>query len=97
MNGAKKIITKQLISKGGRAGTIADPKIIFQIALEHQASSLILTHNHPSGNTAPSQADILLTRKLCSAGKMLDLSILDHLIFTDSAYFSFADEGLIDE
>jgi DNA repair protein RadC len=95
LNRANKVISKHLISKGGQAGTIADPKIIFQTALENHAASIILSHNHPSGNLKPSQADISLTQKLVSAGNMLDISVLDHLIFTNSAYYSFADEGMI--
>lgn len=95
LNRANKVLSTHLISKGGQAGTVADPKIIFQIALEHHAASVILTHNHPSGNLKPSQADISLTQKLCSAGTMLDISVLDHLIFTDSGYFSMADEGMM--
>lgn len=95
LNRANKVLSRQLISKGGQAGTIADPKIIFQIALENHASSIILAHNHPSGNLKPSQADLDLTRKLCAAGKLLDIAVPDHLIFTDKRYFSFADEGLM--
>lgn len=95
LNRANKVLSKHLISRGGQAGTVADPKIIFQIALEHHAASIILAHNHPSGNLKPSQADISLTRKLCSAGSMLDISVLDHVIFTNSSYFSFADEGML--
>lgn len=83
------------VSSGGVAGTVADPKIIFKHALEILSSSIILVHNHPSGNLTPSQADKDLTKKLKEAGRMLDLPILDHLIFTDNAYFSFADEGIL--
>jgi DNA repair protein RadC len=89
------VVHKILISKGGQAGTIADPKIIFKSALINNAAFIILAHNHPSGNLKPSQADIDLTKKIKSAGIMLDLLILDHLIFADRAYFSFADEGLL--
>lgn len=95
LNRASKVIGKQLISKGGQNGTVADPKIIFKIALESNAPSIILAHNHPSGNLKPSQADINLTQKLCSAGSTLDISVLDHLIFSNSRYLSFADEGMI--
>jgi DNA repair protein RadC len=90
-----KIIAKELISKGGLSGTVADPKIIFSIALQHQASSIILAHNHPSGNLKPSQQDIDLTRKIHQAGKILDIGVLDHLIITDGGFYSFADEGLL--
>jgi DNA repair protein RadC len=74
---------------------VADPKIIFHIALQHQASSIILAHNHPSGNLKPSQQDIDLTRKIHQAGRILDIGVLDHLIITDGGYFSFADEELL--
>jgi DNA repair protein RadC len=83
------------ISQGGLAGTVADPKVIFQIALKSNASSIILAHNHPSGNLQPSEADIRLTRKLKECGLLLDLSVLDHLIVTSEGYFSFADEGIL--
>ncbi|WP_374165430.1 DNA repair protein RadC [Arcticibacter sp. MXS-1] len=89
------VISRQLISKGGQSGTIADPKIIFQTALENHAAGLILSHNHPSGNLKPSQADLALTRKLTEAGGFLDMPVLDHIIFSNSSFFSFADEGLM--
>jgi DNA repair protein RadC len=95
LNRSNKVLSRHLISKGGQAGTIADPKIIFQTALENHSASMILSHNHPSGNLKPSQADLQLTRKLKDAGDLLDISVLDHLIFTDSGYLSFADEGLM--
>lgn len=83
------------LSEGGLSGTVADPKMIFQVALKANASSIILSHNHPSGNPKPSEADISLTKKIKEAGSFLDLPILDHLIVTADYYFSFADEGLI--
>lgn len=95
MNRANHIISRHLISKGGQAGTIADPKIIFNIALENHAASMILAHNHPSGNLKPSTADLELTKKLTEAGQLLDLPVLDHLIITDTGFLSFADEGLL--
>lgn len=95
LNRANKIMSRHLVSKGGQAGTIADPKIIFNIALENHAASIILTHNHPSGNLKPSQADLNLTHKLWSAGQFLDIPVLDHLIITDHGFMSFADEGLL--
>ncbi len=95
LNRANRITSKHLISKGGQAGTIADPKIIFNIALENHAASIILAHNHPSGNLKPSQADLELTKKLRSAGQFLDLPVLDHLIITDQGFLSFADEGIL--
>lgn len=95
LNRANKIIGKQMISRGGISGTVADPKLIFSIALDKKASSIILVHNHPSGNLTPSDSDKALTRKLKSAGEFLDLPILDHLIITGAGFFSFADESLL--
>jgi len=95
LNRANNVMHKQKISAGGISGTVADPKLIFKYALEHAASSIILIHNHPSGNLNPSEADKLLTKKMKEAGKLLDISVLDHLIFTDSDYFSFADENMM--
>jgi DNA repair protein RadC len=92
---SSKVLGKELISKGGLSGTVADPKIIFHIALQHQASGIILIHNHPSGNLKPSQSDISLTKKLSEAGRMLDIQIFDHLIIGDNGYFSFGDESLL--
>jgi DNA repair protein RadC len=74
---------------------VADPKIIYQIALKANACSIILAHNHPPGNINPSEADIQLTRKMVECGKFLDLPVLDHLILTSEGFYSFADEGLI--
>jgi DNA repair protein RadC len=95
LNRANKVIKKQPISQGGISGTIADPKLIFSHALNHLASSIILVHNHPSGNLKPSEADKRLTKQMVEAGKLLEIAVLDHLIFTDSSYFSFADENLL--
>lgn len=95
LNRANVVMQKIQISSGGVAGTVADPKIIFKKAIEHACSSLILVHNHPSGNTKPSAADITLTKKAKEAGLLLDMPVLDHIIFTENDYFSFADEGLL--
>lgn len=95
LNRANRIMSKELISKGGTSGTIVDGKIVFRIALEKQASSIILCHNHPSGNLRASQADIALTKKMVAAGKNLDIMVLDHLIVTHAGYLSFADEGMM--
>lgn len=81
------------ISNGGFSGTIADPKLIFAAALKACASGIILAHNHPSGEVDPSKEDIVLTKKLKEAGKILDLQILDHLIISKHQYYSFGDEG----
>jgi DNA repair protein RadC len=95
LNRANRIIRKSQISQGGIAGTVADPKIIFKLALDELASGIILAHNHPSGNLTASQADLDLTKKLKEAGKLLDIQVLDHVIVAGQKYFSFADEGLI--
>lgn len=95
LNRANEVIRPLQVSQGGVSGTVADPKIIFKFALEYLASSIILVHNHPSGNLKPSEADKDLTRRLVSAGKLLEIPILDHLIFTDGGYLSFADDGLL--
>ncbi len=93
LNRGNKVIRKINISEGGISGTIADPKKIFKIALDHNASSIILCHNHPSGTLKPSDSDNKLTRKLAEAGNMLDISVLDHVIIAEEKYYSFADEG----
>lgn len=95
LNRRNGVIRKYRISVGGVSGTVADPKIIFKKGLEHLASSIILIHNHPSGNIKPSQSDLHLTQKLKKAGEFLEMPILDHIIFTDNGYFSFADENLL--
>ncbi len=95
LNQANKVIKKKLISKGGISSSVADPKLIFEAALAAKASSVILVHNHPSGNLKPSKADLAITDKLKSAGKFLDLPILDHVIIAETGYYSFADEGML--
>ncbi len=95
LNRANVVIKKVQISTGGVAGTVADPKMIFKAALEHLASSVILVHNHPSGNLKPSQADKELTAKLREAGRWLEIPVLDHVIVAEKHYFSFADEGIL--
>jgi DNA repair protein RadC len=95
LNRANEVIRKMPVSSGGVAGTVADPKIIFKHALDHLASSVILVHNHPSGNIKPSAADVALTRNMKQAGAWLDLPILDHIIFGQTRYYSFADEGAL--
>ena len=89
------VISVKHISKGGLSGTVADPKIIFQVALESRAAAIILSHNHPSGNLQPSGADIELTRKLTEVGEMLDVSVLDHIILGNNSYYSFADDAMM--
>ena len=95
LNRAHTVIKIRQISQGGVSGTLVDPKLIFKHSLELLASSIILVHNHPSGQLKPSEADVNLTKKLIRAGKLLEIPVVDHLIFTNSGYFSFADEGLL--
>lgn len=95
LNRANKVMSEICVSRGGIAGTVADTKIIFKQALERLASSIIVAHNHPSGSLRPSQSDVTLTRKLQQAGKFLEINMLDHLIITDTSYYSFADEGML--
>ncbi|WP_034924472.1 RadC family protein [Gillisia sp. CAL575] len=95
LNNANKIIEQFQISKGGITGTLVDVRITLRKALELGAVSLILAHNHPSGNLNPSDADKQLTLKLKTAAESMDIKILDHLIVTEKSYFSFADEGLM--
>ena len=82
-------------STGGITGTVADPRLIFAAAIKANAVSIILAHNHPSGNVKPSRSDEDLTMKIKEAGSFLDIKVMDHLIITSEGYFSFADEGLI--
>jgi DNA repair protein RadC len=95
LNRAGRIKSFGIISQGGITGTIADPRLIFKKALEEEAVSIILCHNHPSGSLRPSRADEELTLKIREGGKYLDIKLLDHIIVGDEGYFSFADEGRI--
>ncbi|MGC4020459.1 MAG: DNA repair protein RadC [Cyclobacteriaceae bacterium] len=95
LNRAHRLMKKKRVSEGGVSGTVADPKIIFKLALEELASGIIVVHNHPSGNLQPSDSDIALTKKLKEAGKFLEIAVLDHLIIGRQNYFSFTDEGLM--
>lgn len=92
---ANQIIKKVNISEGGISGTVADPKKIFKLALENNSTSIILAHNHPSNNLNPSKQDKDLTTKIVSAGKVIEIGVLDHIIVGSDNYFSFADESLI--
>lgn len=94
LNNSSKIIDKLKISQGGLSGTVIDVRLIMKAAIEKLASSIILCHNHPSGNLKPSKNDIEITKKMREAGKILDIKVLDHIIVTDESYFSFGDEGL---
>lgn len=95
LNKANRIIKKVRISEGGISGTVVDPKKIFQICLAQHATSIILGHNHPSGNLQPSEADTKITKKIRDCGVLLDVAVLDHIIVGDDRYYSFADEGTI--
>jgi DNA repair protein RadC len=95
LNRANRVIGRERVSVGGVAGTVVDAKLVFQKAIQQLASSIILAHNHPSGNLRPSQADIDLTKKLKAAGKVLDIQVLDHLIISEAGYTSLADEQLM--
>lgn len=92
-----RVIRREKVSEGGVSATLADPKIIFKLALNHLASAIILVHNHPSGQCEPSKADVDLTSRLRHAGTHLDISVLDHIIFAESyqRYYSFSDAGLL--
>lgn len=95
LNRSNRVISKRAVSLGGVSGTIVDPKVVFKFALEELASGIILVHNHPSGNLKASQSDIKLTQQMQQAGRMLEIPILDHLIYTDHGYLSFADEQML--
>ncbi len=95
LNRSNKVITKFKISQGGVSGTVIDVRIILKPAIENLASSIVLCHNHPSGNIYPSEADEKITDKVSEAADIMDIKVLDHLIVTDENYFSFADEGKI--
>lgn len=95
LNRSNTVIKKELISRGGVSGTVVDNKIIFKTALINNASSIIVCHNHPSGNLKPSDADIKITKNIKEAGKTIEVPLLDHLIITDNGFYSFLDEGLM--
>lgn len=95
LNQANKIKSFKIMSKGGITGTVADPRIILKQALDEGATSLVLSHNHPSGNLNPSRADQELTNKIKQAASYFDIKILDHIIVSDEGHYSFADEGLL--
>ena len=95
LNRANKVNHFEIISEGGITGTVADPRIILKKALEEDAVSIILCHNHPSGSLKPSRADEELTVKIREAAKYFDIKVLDHIIVSESGYYSFADEGLL--
>jgi len=95
LNQSNKVNHFEIISKGGITGTVADPRVILRKALDTEATSIILCHNHPSGSLKPSRADEELTAKIKEAARYLDIRVLDHLIVSEQGYYSFADEGLL--
>jgi DNA repair protein RadC len=95
LNNSNKVIYKSQLSKGGITGTLVDVRLVFKTALEHNAVSIILVHNHPSGVLKASEADKQITRQLKAAGHSLDIKVLDHVIITEKSYLSFTDEGIL--
>ncbi|MBL7702681.1 MAG: DNA repair protein RadC [Ferruginibacter sp.] len=95
LNRANKINHFEIISKGGITGTVADPRVILKKALEEDATSIVLCHNHPSGNLQPSRADEELTKRIKDAANYLDIKIIDHIIVSEEGFYSFADDGIL--
>ena len=95
LNRANKINHFEIISRGGITGTVADPRVIMKKALEEDATSIVLSHNHPSGNLKPSLADEELTKKIKGAASYFDIKVIDHIIVSEEGYYSFADEGIL--
>ncbi len=95
LNRSNSVIKMQCISKGGVSGTVVDVRLILKPALEHLASGIILCHNHPSGQLKPSEQDLSLTKNIKESARLMDISLMDHLIIGDQKYLSFADEGIL--
>lgn len=95
LNKSNRVNHFEIISKGGISATIADPRIIIKKALDTEATSIILCHNHPSGSLKPSRADEDLTAKIKEAARYLDITVIDHIIVSENGYYSFADEGIL--
>ena len=95
LNRSNTVLGVYPMSKGGVSGTVVDAKLVFSVALKCNASSIIIAHNHPSGNLTPSEADKALTQKIKKAGQYLDIALLDHLIITKEDFYSFNDNGLV--
>ncbi|MBP8792975.1 MAG: DNA repair protein RadC [Lutibacter sp.] len=95
LNNSNKVLNKLQLSIGGLTGTLVDPRLVFKKAIDCNATAIILCHNHPSGKLTPSEADKQITKKLVAGGLTLDIKVLDHLIITENAYFSFADENIL--
>lgn len=95
LNRANRVLGICEVSTGGGGATIVDPRVVFVAAIKSNSTSIILAHNHPSGQLRPSEADIKLTKRLTEGGRLLDIPVLDHIILTSEGYYSFADEGLL--
>lgn len=95
LNRAHKVTRTEVVSRGGVSGTVADIRMMLKSAVENLSSAIVLAHNHPSGNTRPSEADIQLTKKVREAAALFDIKLLDHIIVGEGGYFSFTDEGLL--
>jgi DNA repair protein RadC len=93
LNQANKIIHEQILSEGGITGTVADPRILFKLALSHEATGVIICHNHPSGQLQPSRMDDLLTDKVKKAAAFLDIKLIDHIIVSTQGYYSYAEQN----
>lgn len=95
LNRSNKVNHFEIISSGGISGTVVDTRIILKKAIEHGATSIVLCHNHPSGNIKPSKADEELTKKIKEAAKYHDIEVIDHIIVSEEGYFSFSDDGIL--
>ncbi len=95
LNRANRVTGRMKISQGGVSGTVTDVRIVMKKAIETLASGLVICHNHPSGNTSPSDSDIRITQKIKEAGALMDIQLLDHLIVAGTDYYSFADNGAL--
>jgi DNA repair protein RadC len=95
LNRSNKVIEKMKLSHGGISGTVTDVRLVMKRAVECLASGIIVCHNHPSGNTNPSESDNKITRKIREAGNLMDIQLLDHLIVTEKDYYSYADNGML--
>lgn len=95
LNHSLKVLGLYEMSSGGITGTIVDIRMIFSAALKANVTNLMIVHNHPSGNTTPSEADKSMTKKIKQAGELLDIKLLDHLIITSESYYSFTDDGAL--
>jgi len=95
LNGANRVEARVQLSKGGMTATLVDVRLVFKLAMQHSATSVIMCHNHPSGNLTPSESDKNLTRKIIQGGKLLDIKVIDHVIVTEHGHFSFVDEDLM--